>query len=169
MTRLFSSFIIKMSFCGFAAFQFESSLLAQTSSFGPGAAGSGPGARSKYTYPQPPKITPAIDVPAPGSFIPTKPERYKFTTTNEIGGVTTTTGKVTIYKLVAGKLSPAGSIDPGVEIKLEYVRASGKLLYYGIPWDKDGKVDSLSGGTAQKPRYLAWIPGNYINGKLIGP
>ena len=141
----------------------------QTSSFGPRTGNSDPTARSKYTYPQPPKITAAQDIQSPGAFIPSNPAKYRWTVTNEINGVATTTGKVTIYKLVAGKLAVSGSIEPGVEVKLDFVRAAGKLLYYGIPWSQDGQVDSLSGGTVQKPRFLAWIPGNYIQAKSANP
>jgi|GEM_PF-5774992 len=140
----------------------------QTSSFGPRASNAD-GYRSKYTYPQPAKMTVAKDVQAPGAFIPTNPERYRWTVSNEINGTPTTTGKVTLYALVAGKLSPAATIDPGTEVKLGYVRAAGKLLYYGIPWSKEGQVDSLAGGTPQAPRFLAWIPGNYIRGAPLSP
>ena len=70
-----------------------------------------------------------------------------------------------MYSLNAGKLIPTGSIESGAEVKLDYVRASGKLLYYGIPWSKSGQVDSLDGATVQNPHFLAWIPGNYVKGK----
>lgn len=133
---------------------------AQMTSMGPGKGPPIPGSgKSKYTYPQPPKVVPVpLSAMRPGVQIPEFPERYIWKLTGKTYGMANDKGgdDVIVYSFsYNGSKSQVGTAKAGEVITLEEVRGVGRGLFYKFAW---------SGAPAQGsgPEREYWVNGANI-------
>ena len=113
---------------------------AQMTSMGPGKGPPTPGSgKSKYTYPQPPKVQPVpLSAMRPGSQIPEFPERYVWKITGKTYGLANDKGgdDVPVFSFsYTGQKSQVGIAKAGELITLDEVRPVGRGLFYKFAWN----------------------------------
>lgn len=132
---------------------------AQMGSMGPGK-GPAPGNKSKFTYPQPPKVVPVpLSAMRPGSQIPEFPERYIWKLTGKTYGMMTekSSEDVSVYSFSSGgQKTLVGVAKAGEEITLDEVRPVGRSNFYKFAWK----------GTAAKDKFGP-SPEFWVNGANI--
>jgi hypothetical protein len=125
-------------FCLYLIFFHSSRSLAQMTSRGPRMGPPSPGMGSKYTYPQPPKVTPAgPELINPASQIPDHPEKYSWKLSNKYFATGSNPNDVPVYTFRdAGEgRTLVGQAKVGEEIFLDEVRVSMGRNHYKFKWN----------------------------------
>ena len=135
----------------------------QTTSRGPGKGPPRPGeGKSKYTYPQPPKVTPVpLSAMLPSNEIPERPERFIWKLTSNVNGhpPDKPSNEVPVYAFDrSGARILVGAANIGEEIKLDEVRAFSKRHFYKFPWP--GQVAQGKERFGRDPEF--WVDGANI-------
>lgn len=141
---------------------------AQTSSYGRKAGPAVPGTGFKQTYPAPAHPKPSPFMPDPAAEIPVAPEKYKWTVFDRFKKDGKGEEAISVFALDGAKLRSIGTLPIGEVVTLDYVAHSGSRTFYGVPWRKEGRAQSLSEGTRENPVFLAWLPAEYIKGEKKG-
>jgi hypothetical protein len=143
---------------------FSLSAEAQMSSQGPGKGPPSPGMGSKYTYPQPKKITTVSPESVnPAAQVPEFPERSLWRLTNKLFATGSNPNDVPVYMFdsLSGRRTLVGMASVGDEVVIEEIRLAARRIHYKFNWSGGPAYAKKTGG---KPEF--WVDG--INVEYAG-
>jgi hypothetical protein len=138
--------------------------MAQMSSQGPGKGPPSPGMGSKYTYPQPKKVTTVSPESVnPASQVPEYPERSRWRLTNKLFATGSNPNEVPVYMFdsISGRRSLVGMASVGDDLVIDEIKVAARRIHYKFNWSGSAAYIQKTGAKGE-----FWVDG--INVEYAG-